>query len=103
MVFGGVLEEKIVLNESSLWSGCRDGFKYHTDAWEHLPEIRRLLLGGKFSEAEGLYEREFLYLEPPGGGAAHGSGSPFGSYQVLGAEELRARAGPWRGLCPCRV
>src|SRR4051812_38081704 len=53
MVFGGVSEERIILNESSLWSGSpQDADK--PDAARHLPEIQRLLLEGKNAEAEAL-------------------------------------------------
>ena len=44
MVFGGVDEERIVLNESSVWSGAREDAD-RPDAHQALPEIRRLLRG----------------------------------------------------------
>src|SRR4029078_4672556 len=50
MVFGGVGEEKIVLNESSMWSGAVQNAD-RPDAATYLPEIRRLLLEGKNAEA----------------------------------------------------
>src|SRR5580700_10103596 len=43
MMFGGVNEERIVLNESSVWSGSRQDAD-REDAYKALPEIRRLLL-----------------------------------------------------------
>lgn len=50
MVFGGVGEERIILNEGTLWSGSpQDSDKL--DAAQYLPEIRRLLLEGKNAEA----------------------------------------------------
>lgn len=50
MVFGGVGEERIILNEGTLWSGSpQDSDKL--DAVQYLPEIRRLLLEGKNAEA----------------------------------------------------
>src|SRR5713226_9854195 len=45
MMFGGVDEERIVLNESSVWSGSRQDAD-QPDARKILPEIRRLLLEG---------------------------------------------------------
>ena len=42
MIFGGVDEERIVLNESSLWSGSPDD-NDRAEAYRALPEIRRLL------------------------------------------------------------
>ena len=49
LVFGGVDEERIVLNESSLWSGSREEAD-RPDAHKALPEIRRLLLEDKTSK-----------------------------------------------------
>ena len=57
MVFGGVTEERIVLNEAGLWSGSPQDAD-RPDASQSLPEIRRLLLEGKNAEAEALvYDR----------------------------------------------
>jgi len=59
MVFGGVPEERIQLNEESVWAGYpleRD----RKGAYRHLPEIRRLLFAGKYVEAEGLVAREIM-------------------------------------------
>src|SRR5256714_3561467 len=53
MVFGGVTEECIVLNESGMWSGSPQDAD-RPDAAKALPEIRRLLLEGKNAEAERL-------------------------------------------------
>ncbi len=41
MVFGGVDDERIVLNESSMWSGSKQDAD-RPDAAKYLPEIRRL-------------------------------------------------------------
>ena len=50
MDFGGVGTERIVLNESSLWSGGPyDGNKY--DAYQCLPEVREKLFAGDISGA----------------------------------------------------
>lgn len=55
MIYGGTAKETVQLNEESLWGG------YHNDAnanaASHLPEIQRLLLEGKISEASALSER----------------------------------------------
>ena len=53
MVFGNVTEERIALNEDSLWSGGpRD--RVNPDARAALPEIRRLLFAGRLAEAHAL-------------------------------------------------
>jgi len=87
MVFGGVAEEKIVLNESSLWSGSPQDAD-RPDAAQYLPEIRRLLLEGKNAEAEKLVYDHFTCKGP---GSARGSGkdAQYGSYQTLGQLRLK--------------
>lgn len=81
MIFGGVDEERIVLNESSMWSGSRQDAD-RPDAYKVLPEIRRLLLEGKNADAEALVNANFTCKGP---GSANGSGhSQYGCYQVLG-------------------
>src|SRR6267154_4972230 len=77
MMFGGVDEERIVLNESSVWSGSRQDAD-RPDAYRALPEIRRLLLEGKNVEAEALANANFTCK---GSGSA---GAQYGCYQVLG-------------------
>src|SRR5215472_8554218 len=58
MDFGGIVLDRIVLNEDSLWSGSvQDADR--TNAAAVLPEIRRLLLAGKNEEAEALVNKTF--------------------------------------------
>ena len=77
MMFGGVNDERIVLNESSMWSGSPQDAD-RPDAYKVLPEIRRLLLEGKNPEAETLLNANFTCQGPGSGGAQ------YGCYQVLG-------------------
>src|SRR5271155_1660130 len=77
MMFGGVDDERIVLNESSVWSGSRQDAD-RPDAYKVLPEIRRLLLEGKNPEAEALVNANFTCQGPGSAGAQ------YGCYQVLG-------------------
>ena len=87
MVFGRVGEDRIVLNENSLWSGGpHDSDK--ENAAQFLPEIRRLLLEGKNAEAEALVYKHFT---AKGAGSARGKGkdAPYGSYQTLGNLRLK--------------
>jgi len=81
MMFGGVDDEQIVLNESSVWSGSRQDAD-RPDARQSLPEIRRLLLAGKNAEAEALVNANFT-CQGPGSG-----GGQYGCYQVLGSLHL---------------
>ena len=82
MDFGGIADERVVLNEDSLWSGSVQNAD-RTNAAAALPEIRRLLLEGKNHEAEALVNKNFTCA---GRGSGNGSGKdlPYGSYQVLG-------------------
>jgi alpha-L-fucosidase 2 len=86
MLFGGVDEERIVLNESSVWSGSPQDAD-RPDAYKVLPEIQQLLLEGKNPEAEALVNANFTCQGP-------GSGGPqYGCYQVLGNLHLSFLSG----------
>ncbi|MDU5950206.1 MAG: glycoside hydrolase family 95 protein, partial [Paenibacillus macerans] len=53
MIFGGTAEEKLQLNEDSVWyGGPRD--RNNEDALPHLPQIRKLIMEGRLREAEEL-------------------------------------------------
>ncbi len=86
MLFGGVDVERIVLNESSVWSGSRQEAD-RIGAHKVLPEIRRLLLEGKNPEAEALVNSHFT-CQGPGSG-----GGQYGCYQVLGNLHLAFQGG----------
>jgi alpha-L-fucosidase 2 len=87
MIFGGVEKERIVLNESTMWSGSPQDAD-RPNAHLVLPEMRRLLIEGKNEEAQALLQREFICA---GQGSGHGNGKdvPFGCYQVFGYLDLR--------------
>lgn len=91
MVFGGVGEERIILNEGTLWSGGPQDSD-QGEAAQYLPEIRRLLLEGKNLEAEELVYKHFT---AKGAGSARGKGkdAPYGAYQVLGNLRLKFAGG----------
>ena len=81
-VYGEVLREQVVLNESSVWSGsCEDADRPGASAY--LPEIRRLLREGKHYEAQELFGEHFT-CQGEGTKEAHGTEVPFGCYQTLG-------------------
>ena len=54
MVFGGVKNEKLALNESTLWSGAPSGNNVNPEGLKHLAEIRQLLFDGKYGQARSL-------------------------------------------------
>ena len=87
MMFGGTEQERIVLNESSVWSGSRQNAD-RPDAYKVLPEIQKLLLEGKNVEAEALDNAKFTCQGPGSAGAQ------YGCYQVLGNLHLAFHGAP---------
>ncbi|MBO0993255.1 glycoside hydrolase family 95 protein [Bacillus sp. SD088] len=67
MIFGGIHQEKIQLNEDSIWYGGSQNAN-NPDAKKYLPEIRQLLFSEKQQEAEHLARMALLsqprYLHP---------------------------------------
>ncbi|HTQ10156.1 MAG TPA: glycoside hydrolase family 95 protein, partial [Fimbriimonadaceae bacterium] len=82
MVFGGVAHERVVLNESTMWSGSPQDAD-RPDAYKVLPEIRKLLLSGENRRAQDLLQGNFICQ---GAGSGNGSGKsvPYGCYQTFG-------------------
>lgn len=79
---GGVTEEKIVLNDITLWTGApQDANNY--DAYKSLPQIRRYLLEGKNDSAQALVDKSFICTGPGSGGTR------YGCFQMLGNLNLR--------------
>ena len=58
MVFGGVPQERIALNESSFWSGRPHDYN-DPKAIQYFPKIRDLVCSGKFQEAEKMADEHF--------------------------------------------
>lgn len=58
MVFGGIQQERIALNESSFWSGRPHDYN-DTNAIKYFPQIRDLVFAGKFQEAEKMADDHF--------------------------------------------
>lgn len=76
MIFGGVQEEHLQVNEDSVWYGGPMD-RNNPDALENLPKIRQYIMEGKIPEAEELMVNAL-------------SGTPQGqrSYQTLGDIQL---------------
>jgi len=80
MVFGEVENERLQLNEDTVWAGQpieRD----RVGAYKYLPEARRLIFEGKYAEAQDIMQREFM------------GPRLIRSYQTLGDLQLRFRHG----------
>ncbi|GGA20018.1 glycoside hydrolase family 95 protein [Paenibacillus physcomitrellae] len=59
MVYGGTAQEKIALNEDTLWSGFpRDQANY--EAIRYLKQARELIFSGEYKQAEELMNRHML-------------------------------------------
>jgi len=58
MVFGGLPQERLALNESSFWSGRPHDYNV-TNAGDYFPQIRDLVAAGKFSDAEKMANDHF--------------------------------------------
>jgi alpha-L-fucosidase 2 len=82
MVFGDPREERLGLNEDSLWSGGPQDAD-NPAARAALPEVRRLLAEGWFGEAEARAEKD-LVCKGPGPGRSRGARLAFGCFQTLG-------------------
>jgi alpha-L-fucosidase 2 len=62
MDFGGVDKDRIVLNESSMWSGGPyDANKY--DAYQCLPEVRAKLFANDIAGAGAVLNQSFRYAD----------------------------------------
>ena len=80
MVFGGVKEERVQLNEETFWSGW-EYLEYDSPkTFEHLDEIRNLLFEGKYTEAQKLASKYHVCR----GQGHHDGRSAYGSYQTAG-------------------
>jgi alpha-L-fucosidase 2 len=59
MVFGGVVHERLQLNEDTLWAG-RPYDPVNPDAKDALPEVRRLLADRKYTDAAKLVQAKVM-------------------------------------------
>ncbi len=82
MVFGGALDERLQLNEKTLWSGAKQDAD-NPEALKALPEVRRLIFEGKYTEADALAKAKMV-CKGDGSGLGNGADVLFGCYQTLG-------------------
>ena len=91
MVCGGVEQERLILNEISLWSGSKQDADLE-NAYEHLDDIRKLLFEGQNEKAFELVEK-YIRCRLPGTGSGDSPDYQYGSYQGLGELRLAFGAG----------
>ena len=80
MVFGGVSEERVQLNEETFWSGWECHEYDNPETAEHLDEMRRLVFAGEYAKAQEMCCK---YMVCRGEGH-HDETAAFGSYQTAG-------------------
>src|SRR5690606_36205102 len=85
MIYGGIAEERIQLNEETVWSGKPADFVNHR-ALKALPQVRRLLFEGKYLEAQKLAQEKMM-----------GTRTVPSSYQTLGDLQLKFNTGEASG------
>ena len=59
MVFGGVAQERIQLNEDTLWAGGPYD-PANPDALEALPKVQELIVAGQYREAHNLISQKMM-------------------------------------------
>jgi alpha-L-fucosidase 2 len=59
MVFGGVVHERLQLNEDTLWAG-RPYDPVNPDAKAALPQVRQLIAEGRYSDAAQLVSQKVM-------------------------------------------
>src|SRR5690625_1818891 len=79
---GGIFNERIILNDITLWSGGPQNAN-KKGALAYLPKIRELIFEGQNAKAEALVNKYFV-CEGEGSGHGNGANVPYGSYQILG-------------------
>ncbi|WP_140937796.1 glycoside hydrolase family 95 protein [Sphingobacterium lumbrici] len=79
---GKVLDENIVLNEISMWSGSAEDPNNY-EAYKSVGQIQQLLFEGKNDEAEKLVNQNFV-CSGAGSGYGRGAKVPYGCYQNFG-------------------
>ena len=95
MVFGGVKEERVQLNEETFWSGWECPEYDSPKTYEHLDEIRELIFAGKYTEAQELCNRYQICR----GKGHHDSRSAYGSYQTAGDLYITMPEAEGEGYC----
>lgn len=91
MIFGGIEEEEIQLNEETLWEGGPNevsgyNFGIRQDAHQHLPLIRELLNEGKWQKADQIIKKELTGVI---NGIPEQDFGDFGSFQNFGSLKIK--------------
>ena len=87
MVFGGVPQERIALNDSTFWSGRPHTYD-NPDAFKYFPQIRDLVFADKFQDAEKMVNDHF-YGNPKGQEAFQPLGDLLLSFDAASVTDYR--------------
>jgi alpha-L-fucosidase 2 len=77
MIFGGIVEDQILINENTIWCGLPTPVD-NPRGPELIAKMRRLLAEGKYGEAEELCKNEFMEGKDPSNNRSY---QPFGTLQ----------------------
>ena len=79
MIFGGIDQERLQLNEITVWSGSLEQDADRPDSYKSLPALRQMIRDGKYADAVKVMLSDRTCLK----GGRFGRDS-YGSYQTLG-------------------
>ena len=96
MVFGGVGQERLQFNESTLWTGRPRPYA-RPGAAQYLPQIRSLLAAGKQAEAEALAAQHFMGLQDHEAGYAQQKAAWLQQIKTVTATQAAAATG-WQPI-----
>lgn len=82
MVYGGVCEDIIQINEETLWSGRYDADADNPECAAHLDDMRRMFFDGRYQDG-GIAAMKYLVCRGEGSRGSGESGN-YGSYQTAG-------------------
>lgn len=82
MMFGNTKQERIALNEISLWSGGPQDADIE-DAYQYLKPIQDSLLAGNNKAAQQILQKHFV-AKGRGSGFGNGAKDKYGCYQTMG-------------------
>ena len=74
MVFGGIEEERLQLNEETIWSKGGE-YKDNPNGHKYVDQVRELLFQGKYNQAEKMFKEKMMTTRLPSG---------TNTYQTLG-------------------
>ena len=65
MVFGNIENERLQLNEETVWAGEKNKDYHNPESLQGLKEVRELIFAGKFYEAEGVAQNKIMGRSNP--------------------------------------